>query len=529
MRLLSKWMLAMRATTTSLLLGALIVGCAAPAEQQALDQAGAAVERARGVPRVRALAAAELDRAEVALEHARAAARAGAPPDQVEHLAYVVSQRAALAEARAAERMAQAEIGKLQRALGQVLAHGRLEQDGFKRAPSRNHQQRRRLDQVRLEQDQPAWASSAHLDQPDKPLEEAQHERASVQEGQQTRALVQEAQRERARREALADGRPEQDRPAWASSTQRDEQANTPLEEARHERAPVQQDPQTRALLEEGERERVLGQRRLEQDGPSRVSSARPHPRAGALLEADQQERASMPQDLQSGVLLGEDQRERALGRVRLEQDGQAWGSSARLDQQLGAPLEADQQGRALVQQDPPTRALLEQDQREGARVQQDQQVSMPLEQHERAPVQEDQQTRSPLNQGQQERASVEQQARAPLKEDQRERASVNGDQQAHASVEEDQDAAPAEREDGTAIIGTIHQDITLSLAQLRFEGGSRPAIRSSSSRPWPSGWSVSLSLASRSRPSSICRSPRRGLRWSAASRWCARSSCNGA
>lgn len=105
------------------MLAASVVGCVLPpAEHPALDQARAAVERARSAPRVRGLAAAELDRAEVTLERARAAAEAGAPASHVEHLAYVASRQAALAEAHAADRVAQAEIEKLQGALGRLRA-----------------------------------------------------------------------------------------------------------------------------------------------------------------------------------------------------------------------------------------------------------------------------------------------------------------------------------------------------------------------------------------------------------------------
>jgi outer membrane protein OmpA-like peptidoglycan-associated protein len=71
---------------------------------------------------VRALAATELDHAEVALQRARAAAEAGAPGRHVEHLAYAASRQAALAEAHAADRVAQAEIELLQRALDRLLA-----------------------------------------------------------------------------------------------------------------------------------------------------------------------------------------------------------------------------------------------------------------------------------------------------------------------------------------------------------------------------------------------------------------------
>lgn len=99
------------------LLAVLVAGCAIPAAPPALNDAHAAVERARSSPRVRALAPAELDLAEIALEQAGAAARAGAPRAQVEHLAYVASQRAALAEARAAAQVARSETRLLRRSL----------------------------------------------------------------------------------------------------------------------------------------------------------------------------------------------------------------------------------------------------------------------------------------------------------------------------------------------------------------------------------------------------------------------------
>jgi Domain of unknown function (DUF4398) len=437
MRLLSKRPLVLRATTTGVVLAALIVGCAAPTEHPALDQAGAAVERARSAARVRALAAAELDRAEVALEHARAAAWAGAPPDQVEHLAYVVSQRVALAEARAAERIARSEIGKLQGALGQALADGRLERGGFTRVPLRNHPQRRGLSQKRLEQDRPARASSAQQDQQaDVPLEEHQHERESVQQEQETRA---------------------------------------PLEQDQLKRALVQQDPQTHVLLEEDQSERALGQLRLKQDRPARASSAQPGQQADALLkedrheggsvqqeqeartplEQDQHERASVQQDPQTRARMEEGQTERTVGQARLEQDRQAWGSRAQPDQQADASLKGDRHERESVQQEQETRAPLEQDQHERASVQQDQQTSGPLE--------TDRLERAPLE--------VDPSERALLEQDQRERASVNEDQQARASVEEHQDAATTAPDNGTTMVGTIHQGITLSLAQLQFEG----------------------------------------------------------
>jgi multidrug efflux pump subunit AcrA (membrane-fusion protein) len=107
----------------AMLVAASVVGCALPpAEHPALDQARAAVERARSTPRVRGLAAADLDRAEFTLQRAQAAAEAGAPATQVGHLAYVASRQAALAEAQAADRVAQAGIEELQRALDQLRA-----------------------------------------------------------------------------------------------------------------------------------------------------------------------------------------------------------------------------------------------------------------------------------------------------------------------------------------------------------------------------------------------------------------------
>ncbi len=109
------------------LLAVAVAGCAGSAPNPALDDAHAAVERARSVPRVRALAQAELDLAEIALEQAGSAARAGASPAEVEHLAYVASQRAAFAEARAAAQVARSETRLLRRAMGQAEVETRLE------------------------------------------------------------------------------------------------------------------------------------------------------------------------------------------------------------------------------------------------------------------------------------------------------------------------------------------------------------------------------------------------------------------
>ena len=73
---------------------ALAAGCTAPAGHPALEQADAAVEHAPLAARACG-AARRADHAEVALQEARDAARAGASPDQVEHLVYIVNQRGA--------------------------------------------------------------------------------------------------------------------------------------------------------------------------------------------------------------------------------------------------------------------------------------------------------------------------------------------------------------------------------------------------------------------------------------------------
>jgi outer membrane protein OmpA-like peptidoglycan-associated protein len=118
-----------------------LAACAGPAAPPALGDAHAAVERARSTPRVRALAPDELDLAESALEQAVAAARAGAPRAQIEHLAYVAGQRAAFAEARAAAEVARSETRLLRRALGPAAIEARVE-GRHRRAPSREDQDR---------------------------------------------------------------------------------------------------------------------------------------------------------------------------------------------------------------------------------------------------------------------------------------------------------------------------------------------------------------------------------------------------
>jgi OOP family OmpA-OmpF porin len=91
----------------------MLAACAVRADSTALEEAQAALEGARSDLRVRAYAAAELDEAEQALARASAAWQANATADEVDHLAYLAEQRAAIARARAMERRGQHEIDAL--------------------------------------------------------------------------------------------------------------------------------------------------------------------------------------------------------------------------------------------------------------------------------------------------------------------------------------------------------------------------------------------------------------------------------
>lgn len=107
---------------TGVALAALLVSCATPADDRALHGAEVAVERARSAPRVRALAPRELDDAEVALALAGDMLETGAGGEWVDHFAYLAARRAALAEARATERIARARVAALDRELDRAWA-----------------------------------------------------------------------------------------------------------------------------------------------------------------------------------------------------------------------------------------------------------------------------------------------------------------------------------------------------------------------------------------------------------------------
>jgi hypothetical protein len=208
---------------------ALVTGCATPPGYPELEQADATVERARRSPRVRALAAAELDRAEVALQDAREAARAGAPPDRVEHLVYIVNQHAALAEARAAQQVARSEIEMLDRALVQ----GRSERGRQRRAsyPAREQQPRAPLQlQARapLAEDRqaqmPLRAPLREARQAEAPLQEPQQAALSAEEAPEAPGAVEEARQ--------VDAPPQEPQQAALSAEQAPEAAGA-VEEAR--------------------------------------------------------------------------------------------------------------------------------------------------------------------------------------------------------------------------------------------------------------------------------------------------------
>jgi outer membrane protein OmpA-like peptidoglycan-associated protein len=352
MRVLRTRTLALRATTILFALAAFTAGCAAPAGHAALDQASAAVERARGAPRVRALAAAELDRAEMALEQARAAARAGAPRDHVEHLAYIVSQRAALAEARATERVARSELAKLQRRLDQTTVRG-------------PHHSDQRVGASR-QQDQPA--------------------RVWRQEHAQASALLKESRDGAAMQDDQA--RAVLDENRWElASAREDPQKRAPLEQDRGVGAAVQEDRQTHGPLDEHRRGRPWGQ----EDRQAGMPLQQNH-REGALLQKHRQATARLEQDRRESAPV------RGDGPAPpVEQDG-GEGGALREDRHAHARLDQDRGPGEAMQDDRHTRASPERDRRERAPIEDDWQARAPLAGHDRwarARAEDDQQARA--------------------------------------------------------------------------------------------------------------------------------------
>jgi len=91
---------------------ALVAACAGRSSES-LEEARRAVDAARSDQEVLARAPEQLQESERALDRAESALRGGADQDQIDHLAYLAQQRAAVAEAVADEQVALAEIEEL--------------------------------------------------------------------------------------------------------------------------------------------------------------------------------------------------------------------------------------------------------------------------------------------------------------------------------------------------------------------------------------------------------------------------------
>lgn len=106
---------------------ALLLGLAACAGRSSapLEQARSAVSAAENDPDVREHAAVDLDRARSSLQRLEAAWEEGEEGDEIEHLSYLTQQRAAVAEAAAAEQVAQEEIEQLGEERDRVVLEAR--------------------------------------------------------------------------------------------------------------------------------------------------------------------------------------------------------------------------------------------------------------------------------------------------------------------------------------------------------------------------------------------------------------------
>jgi len=99
-----------RAAHVALIGTVTLVAACAGRSGESLEEARRAVDAARSDQDVLAHAPEQLQESEQALDRADSAFRSGADQDQIDHLAYVAEQRAAVAEAVADERVALAEI-----------------------------------------------------------------------------------------------------------------------------------------------------------------------------------------------------------------------------------------------------------------------------------------------------------------------------------------------------------------------------------------------------------------------------------
>jgi OmpA-OmpF porin, OOP family len=104
-----------------------VAACAGRSEQP-LEQAQASVTEIENDAQVRESAAVQLDQAQAALQRLEAAWDEGEPGDEIEHLAYLTEQRSDIAEAAAAEQMAQDDFEQLSEERDEVLLGAREEQ-----------------------------------------------------------------------------------------------------------------------------------------------------------------------------------------------------------------------------------------------------------------------------------------------------------------------------------------------------------------------------------------------------------------
>jgi outer membrane protein OmpA-like peptidoglycan-associated protein len=116
----------MRVRQHGLLLGALLatsalVGCAGSGKNQVIERADAAVGALRNDPAVQAYAATDLDRTEQAYQRLVAARADGASSSQIDHLAYLVEQRAAATWFKARAGSDLAEIDTLGQRRNEIL------------------------------------------------------------------------------------------------------------------------------------------------------------------------------------------------------------------------------------------------------------------------------------------------------------------------------------------------------------------------------------------------------------------------
>jgi OmpA-OmpF porin, OOP family len=104
-----------------------LAACAGRSEQP-LEQAQSSVATVQNDAQVQENAAVQLDQAQAALSRLEAAWEDGEEGDEIEHLAYLTQQRAAIAEAAASEQMAQTQFEELSEERDSILLGAREEQ-----------------------------------------------------------------------------------------------------------------------------------------------------------------------------------------------------------------------------------------------------------------------------------------------------------------------------------------------------------------------------------------------------------------